>query len=57
MPVADPFTVACPSCGTHFDLTNSAVELDFAVLETATAACPVCGTPVRLPAGPESEPG
>jgi predicted Zn finger-like uncharacterized protein len=48
MPVTDPFTVACPSCGTHFDVTDSSVEVDFADFGAATARCPTCGTSVPV---------
>ena len=54
MPVTDPFTVACPSCGTHFAFTKSSVEVDFAVFSAATAGCPSCG--IAVPIGGERAP-
>jgi hypothetical protein len=56
MSVTDPFTVACPSCGTYLDLTQSAVELDFACFDVATAGCPVCGATIPLVGEQDPEP-
>jgi hypothetical protein len=53
IPVADPFCVTCPCCGTHFDLTKSAVHLTFDDFDAVTAACPKCGTTCPVKGEPE----